>query len=157
TSVRSLIVLLYSDRLRRRRVTRPGSPIVAQSTEVSWAWSQPTIVAASAWSGRGFPLGGISPDSTASSTDSHVFRALRLAAVSVCLPMSSSPLGFAPPWQLRQYFASSGATFPWNAASAAAWGEAAGAGGSAARALTIGIAARVRSVARVIGDGQRIM
>ena len=68
TPHRSRIVLLYSARLSRRTVTRPGSFGAVQSTFVSTFATQSATNAFSPGGGCGFDFGGIRPSASTSPT-----------------------------------------------------------------------------------------
>ena len=108
---RSRTALLYSTRLRRCTVVRPGfgSAAAARSNSSS---SQPATVSYVTASGRGRPAGGIMPLRSFATTFSHA---------SACAPTSSASsrsreIGTVPArsplslWQARQYCSSTGRT-----------------------------------------------
>ena len=90
-------MLLYSARLSRRIVTRPGSPwlgaIDLREGRVDPAGERLDLLGF----GCGLSSGGISPDSTYSLTRPQSFRARTTAASSANAAKFRSAFGFAPP------------------------------------------------------------
>src|SRR4051794_17694695 len=119
---RSRIVLLYSDRLSRRSVTRPGSLSLPQSSFSNRESIQPVRSSTSALVGFGFPSGGMSPDSTFSTTSCQTFWLAASDDSSVNFARFRPPFGFVSPWHVMQYLASKGAIWPENEASDVAVG-----------------------------------
>ena len=110
TRSRSRTVLLYSVRLSRRTVVRPGSGGALFAAEKT-AFTDATNAARSAAVGCGLSSGGMSPASTIFSTSRHCLRA-RSSAPSSRTACSASPaFCFSFPWQETQCF-STNATPP---------------------------------------------
>src|SRR5947208_3029391 len=104
------MVLLYSARLSRRIVTRPGSLGPAQSVLKTTASSQRLIVSSSWAVGFLAEAGGMSPERRLSPAFSQRARFLSTAASSLSRSRATPPLGLPAEWQRRQYLPTSGAT-----------------------------------------------
>ena len=97
----------YSALVKRRTVTRPGSPPWPASYSPSDALIQDTACARSASAGAGMPTGGIWRVSSMSAT---------FCQVSACAPTSAGAIrsvswarlspacGLSPPWHITQYW-----------------------------------------------------
>ncbi len=108
TARRSRMVLVYSLRLRRRAVTRPGSgftPRSAFSNSAVRNWTTESISG-----GRGTPLGGISPARSLRRMMSQPSRLLVSDAGWVKGAISTPPEARASLWQGEQVRESKGAT-----------------------------------------------
>src|SRR5947209_4944668 len=101
------MVLLYSTRLSRRSVTRPGSTGAVHAELARAPSSQARNAFFSSIDGCGFFLGGISPWLSRSRTASHEGRSSWIELASA-LASAKSPAGFWPPWQLAQYLPMNG-------------------------------------------------
>src|SRR5437588_12996661 len=102
------MVLVYSARLRRRAVTRPGSCLVLRSALSNSAWRNWTTV--SSVGGRGTPLGGISPARSLRRITSQPSRCSVRDDALVNAPRSTLPLARFSLWQGEQVVARTGAT-----------------------------------------------
>src|SRR4051794_27479756 len=110
TANRSATVLLYSVRLRRRAVTRPGLAAERRSTR-SISDSIRAVIALS-WAGAGFgePWGGISPVRSFRRIASHVSRLRRTESGWPNGPRSTPPAFAVVLWQAVQLRAKKAAT-----------------------------------------------
>src|SRR5262245_1061538 len=104
------MVLLYSARLSRRRVTRPGSRWPEQSAFSTTASSQALIFSISAAVGLRAPAGGISPPRRLSATFSQASRFFKTSVSFLSLSREKRPRGRMPLWQRKQYFSTRGCT-----------------------------------------------
>src|SRR5262249_60506231 len=107
---RSRIVFLYSLRLSRRMVTRPGSLFLVQSAAARPSSTQLWMICCSFALGFGLPSGGMSPVRKLWATFSQTCGFLSAAFSSLNLSSANSPLGRGPPWHLMQYLVRIGTT-----------------------------------------------
>ena len=155
TPVRSRIVYAYSALVRRRTVTRPGSPACRASNSPSAVRIQATTEARSASVGKSSASsgGGMSRLSSMSATSSQMsaFSATPSGVIRpVSLSKSMLALARAPVWQSEQYFSkvAAAAGAPVSAADRVRWdaiGAVARGAAGVARSAAAGREAAARS------------